>query len=105
MDGRELAAGCFDFFYNYFEIKSPKRNFYLKFLLIKNSESRRFSIKNAPLPARKRAFHLGKTIREITDAIIISAIITHNTIRIVFFLVIIQNQLNTKIKLFSDKSM
>lgn len=42
-------------------------------------------MRKAPLPARKKPFHRGNTINEITDAIAINTMMTHITVRIVFF--------------------
>jgi hypothetical protein len=73
----------------------------LKLFLIKNSDRKRFSMRKTPLPARKKAFHRGNTIRETADAIAISAMTAHNIIRIVFFFDIAAIEIAKVIKFYS----
>ena len=54
-------------------------------------------MRKAPLPARKKPFQRGNMMSETNDATAMSAIITHNTVRIVFFFDIVPIDLPTKI--------
>jgi hypothetical protein len=55
-------------------------------------------MRKTPLPARKKAFHRGNTISEITDAAAISAMTVHNALRIIFFFDIVPVEFSCKIK-------